>query len=272
VPGYVDLGGRAVAASGPRDREVTRVAREGQEIGLVIHDKRLLAERGVLSETIAAARLAIENEQLQAELNAQEAEIRASRVRIVLDGDRARRLLERDLHDGAQQRLVALSMAMPILHRRAPSAASANAIDLAQVALRDALDELRDVAHGIYPASLSDEGLAAALENLVERSATKIAVRGLPWGRFPATVEEAAYFAVAEILEDLDENRGRAGITVDQLGDELRLTVRRPGPVPGFDRRILAISDRVSALDGTVAVERGGGDGAVELLVSIPCA
>jgi signal transduction histidine kinase len=175
------------------------------------------------------------------------------------------------LHDGAQQRLVALSMMMPLLRGRALSATAADAIDVAHAALRAALDELREVAHGIYPASLRDDGLAAALEDLVERSPVKVAVCHLPGGRSPATVEEAAYFAVAEIVEDMDEHEGLGSIMVERTGAELRVTVCRPGPVTGLDRRVLAISDRVGALDGTVDVSRGGND-AVELRVSIPCA
>lgn len=270
VPGYVSIEGSPVAPPQGPGRAATIVTRDGQEIALVIHDERLLVEPRVVGETVAAARLAIENEQLQAELNAQASEIRASRLRIVRDGDRARRELERDLHDGAQQQLVTLSLAIRLLQGRAQTAATRDALDRADARLREALAELRDVAHGIYPAGLSDDGLAAAFEDLVERSTGQITLRGLPQGRFPAVVEEAAYFAVAEILDDLDEQEGPVSISVRPTEGRLDVEVHRNGPTACTADRVTEISDRIGALDGTVKIAESE-TGALDLRASIPC-
>jgi signal transduction histidine kinase len=268
--GYASIDGSPASPREEPGRIATPVIREGQEIAVVIHDQRLLAEPGVVAETIAAARLAIENEQLQAELSAQATEIRASRWRIVRDGDRARRELERDLHDGAQQRLVSLSLAIRLLQTRAQTSATRDALESADARLREALAELRDVAHGIYPAGLRDEGLAAAFEDLAERSMGRITLLDLPEERFPATVEEAAYFAVAEILEDLDEHEGPASIAARAAKGRIEVAVHRDGPVAYPADRMTEISDRIGALDGAVDITESP-TGALDLRASIPC-
>src|SRR5262249_2082317 len=152
-----------------------------------------------------AARLALQNEQLQAEVYAQLEDLRASRARIVEAADDERRRLERDLHDGAQQRIVALSLALQGLRSQLasdPGAELAARVAAPQATLQRGLAELRELAHGIYPAVLSDEGLAAALEALAEQADIPIRLETLTEARFPSAVENAAYFTIVEAIAD----------------------------------------------------------------------
>jgi signal transduction histidine kinase len=272
--GYVDLDGAPVAPGLDARRATTPLVREGREIAVIVHEAELLSDPGLIEDAIAAARLAVENEALQAEVRAQMNEIRASRARIVAAADAERRRLERDLHDGAQQRLVGLSLGLRLLRNAAERGGDRDlisALDGADAELRHALAELRDVAHGIYPAVLSDEGLAAALETLSERLPASVRVGRLPDGRFPASVEAAAYFAAVEIVRDLPESDGGASIEVLRTDGELIVAVERAARMADADERLLEIADRVGALDGKVDVGSAT-NGRVYMKARIPCA
>src|SRR5439155_15441101 len=161
----VDARGRAVTPHA----EVTSLARGGHEIALLLHRPGLLDDPGLVEEVASAARLALDNERLQAETQAQLEDLRGSRARVIATGDAERRRLERDLHDGAQQRLVGLSLALRLASSRLGPDADPERlaqIEDAQLELSAALAELRELAHGIFPAVLADEGLAAALDAL----------------------------------------------------------------------------------------------------------
>src|SRR5207249_4829505 len=159
----------------------------------------------LLASAGAAARLALENERLQAELRAQLAELRASRARIVSAGDEERRRLERDLHDGAQQRLLSLGLALQLARAKlGPDAnGAAELVAEADGELRAALDELRELARGIHPAVLSEQGLAAALKTLAERSPILVTIAEVPDQRLSTPAEAAAYFLVSEALANV---------------------------------------------------------------------
>jgi signal transduction histidine kinase len=160
----------------------------------------LLDNPELVEEVASAARLALENERLQAEVRAQLEDLRASRARIIEAGDAERRRLERDLHDGAQQRLVGLTLALRLLRAQLGPDQDQQLtarLDEAEAELRRAVTELRGLAHGIHPAVLSDEGLAAALEALAEGTLAPLRIAAVPQERFPPAVETAAYMVVA---------------------------------------------------------------------------
>jgi signal transduction histidine kinase len=216
----------------------------------------------------AAARLALENERLQAEVRARLEELRASRARIVEASDAERKRLERDLHDGAQQRLVGLSLALRLLRSQLPAQAEPETLarlDEAEAELREAIAELRDLAHGIFPAVLADEGLAAAVEALTEEARVPIRLRGLPGARFEPLVETAAYTVVAEA--ERAATRGLA-VRAEQSADCLVVEVEADGVGDGLD--LVGLEDRVGALEGRLAVEREGGR--VTIRAELPCA
>jgi signal transduction histidine kinase len=272
--GYVDVDGRPSSATVGAGRAVTPLVRAGRELAVVVHDERLVADTGLVEDAIATARLAVENEQLQAEARAQMNEIRASRARIVEAGDHERRRLERDLHDGAQQRLVGLSLALRLLRNEAERAGASDALPLLDEAdreLRQALAALREVAHGIHPAVLTDEGLAAALETLSERLPRTLRLGHVPDERYAAPIEAAAYFAAAELVRDLSDGEGSASVDVARREGMLIVDVERLGRMAEAHERIVEISDRVGALDGELDVS-GGPNGRVRMRARIPCA
>ena len=263
---YVDATGRPVpepvAAPG---RAVTALVRDGGRIAAVAHTAAL---PDLERELGAAVRLALENERLQAEALAQLDQLRASRVRIVETGDSERRRLERDLHDGAQQRLLALSYDLRLARAQAQADGDAptgslliEATDHAQAALR----ELRELAHGIYPAVLAEAGLAAALASLADAAPLPVEILAAAEGRHPAAVETCAYLLVAEALDDATgRDASHATVSVLQDGGRLVVTVEDDGT----DRtaELVQLADRVGALDGQLAVEP------TRLLAELPCA
>jgi signal transduction histidine kinase len=265
-------GGRLVDAQGrPVDvdarREQTRLVRDGEVVALLAHTPGLLDDEQLVDEVAAASRLALENARLQAEVRARLEELRASRARIVETGDAERKRLERDLHDGAQQRLVGLSLSLRLARSQLTAGADPQTIarlDDADAELRAAIAELRELAHGIFPAALADEGLAAAVESLVEDGWVPLAIRALPEGRFPPQVETAAYTLVAEAT------RAAAGGVVVEVKRSDGTLVVDVEPVDENRLDVVALRDRLGALDGRLALERGE-DGTVTLHAELPC-
>lgn len=273
-PGYVDANGNPLSLTVARGRAVTPLVREGREIAVILHADQLLSDPGVIEDATSAAHLAVENEQLQAEARAQMREIRASRARLVEAADAERKRLERDLHDGAQQRLVGLSLGLRLLRNEAERSGARDAIPVLENAdrqLRQALAELRDVAHGIYPAVLAEEGLAAALETLAERLPPSLRLGNLPEERFPAPVEAAAYFAAAEIVRDLGDG-APASINVARADGRLIVAVARSGPLDDAGERLVEIRDRIRALDGEIIEGDPQSDSELRIEARIPCA
>ncbi|MCC6420713.1 MAG: hypothetical protein IT429_20940 [Gemmataceae bacterium] len=193
----------------------------GRTMAAIVHDPALLENAGLVEAVAAALRLAVENEQLQADVQAQLGEVRESRARIVRAGDEERRRLERDLHDGAQQRLVALSLAIQQARAQvgsdAPAAADATlaaTLDAAAGQVRDALAELRDLARGMHPTVLTEAGLGPALAALARRSPVPVRVDGIPTARLSPEVEAAAYFVVSEGLANVAKHAPEADAVV----------------------------------------------------------
>jgi PAS domain S-box-containing protein len=205
----------------------------------------------------------------------QDEEIRASRARIVAAGDEARRRLERNLHDGAQQRLVALSLALRLAQSKLttdPEAATA-VLDSAREELSAALDELRELARGIHPAVLTDRGLPAALEALASRSPIPVEIEA-PEEELPRPVEAAAYYVVAEALANVAKYAGASGATVRICREDGRALVEVGddgvgGADPAAGTGLRGLSDRVEALGGTLTVDSPEGGG-TRVSVEIP--
>jgi signal transduction histidine kinase len=217
----------------------------------------------------SVARLGLHNERLQAETRAQLEELRASRARIVASGDAARQRLERDLHDGAQQRLVTLALAVRLARMQLPAdtdPADAERLAEAELEVQAALADLRGIAHGIYPSILGDEGLAAALEMLAEDPAVSIHLTALPGGRFEPAVESAAYVLVAEVVKR--STGGPASVAVRRADKLLLVDVDVTGrsPDPFID-----LEDRFGALGGAIEVSSRSGE-RIRIHGEVPCA
>ena len=212
--GWVDVEGCPIGLPEPgTGRASTIVEQEGQPVAALVHDPSLDANRGLLDAAVAAASLALQREQLQADLRARVEELRRSRQRLVEAGDAARRRIERDLHDGAQQRLVALAIELR-LAEKAMAGDPTRAQEIlagARAELAGALEELRELARGIHPAVLTDRGLGAAVELLVGRSLVPVDLHAIPDERLPPPVEAAAYFVLSETLVNVQKYSEAAG-------------------------------------------------------------
>jgi signal transduction histidine kinase len=268
---FVDEEGRPVPLPEPGSapRAWTPVEHEGRRVAAIIHDASLRASPELLQAAAAAASLALDNEQLKAELRARVEELRASRIRIVEASNAARRRLERDLHDGAQQQLVALAVDLKLLRNRVgASSDTGKLIDGIQGKLAAALDELRELARGLHPGILTDRGLAPALDALAARAPLPIKCTvDLP-DRPPPEVEAVAYFVVAEALTNvLKYAQAREAIMHARYeGDDVVVELADDG-VGGADERkgtgLQGLRDRVGALDGTLEVMSDPGAGTV---------
>jgi signal transduction histidine kinase len=252
---YVDAIGRPVAEpTAAPGRAVTILVRDDRRMAVVSHTAAL---PDLERELGAAVRLALENERLQAEALAQLDQLRASRVRIVETGDSERRRLERDLHDGAQQQLLALSYDLRLARANAQADGDGHtgslltqATDQAQMAL----GELRELAHGIYPAILVEAGLAPALASLADAAPLPVEIHDAAERRYPAVVETCAYLLVVEALDDAaGRGASHAAVSVVQDGGRLVVTVEDDGT----DRTaaMVQLADRVGALDGRLDIE-----------------
>ncbi|HEY2667034.1 MAG TPA: GAF domain-containing protein, partial [Actinomycetota bacterium] len=196
------------------------------------------------------------------------AELAASRARIVAAADQARRRIERDLHDGTQQRLVTLTLRLRAAEQSLSSHQKELRKELADVAggLADALEELRELARGIHPAILSEAGLAPALKALARRSAIPIELELGVEGRLPAPVEIASYYAVSEGLANAAKHARASVVHVraELLGGELRVTIQDDGvggAEPSRGSGLLGLTDRMAALGGVLAVLSPAGEG-----------
>jgi len=261
---YADARGRGVDVTGAQGRAATPLLRDGQPVAMLLHRRDLVDNLELVEEVASAARLALENERLQAEVRAQLDDLHSSRVRIIEAGDAERRRLERDLHDGAQQRLVGLSLALRLLRGQLGTDQDpelAARLDEAEAELRRAVAELRELAHGIHPAVLSDEGFAAAVEALAEGTPAPLRITALPNERFSPAVETAAYLVVAEAAK-----AGTAHVSAKRHDDALVVDVDTEAEPDG----LVDLEDRVGALDGRLAVERAHGGG-VRIRAEIPC-
>jgi signal transduction histidine kinase len=256
---HVDAHGRPVAVPAPGGSvAVTSIERDGAAVALVLHDPAVLGEEDLAREIGAAARVAVDNERLQAQSQAQLGELRASRARVVETADATRRRLERDLHDGAQQRLVSLALMLQLATDSVDPRVAAQ-LRAAEAELRAATVELRELAHGIHPAALSEEGLGPAVRALADRVPLAIDALELPPRRPSPAVETAAYYLVDEVARASEATR--LSLRADTAALAIELV---PDGVPAA--ALSHVRDRIAALDGELVVEEG------RVSARIPCA
>jgi signal transduction histidine kinase len=273
--------GRWIDADGsPREleegpsRAITLVTAQGREIAALVHDPALHDEPGLVDSVRATAGLVLENERLAAEVRAQLGEVRASRARLVVATDAERRRLERDLHDGAQQRLVTLSVRLGLAASRR-DAATAEVIANAQNEVEEVIAELRELARGIHPTLLREDGLDAAVAALARRAPLPVAAHGSAGGRLSDAVELAAYFLVSESLTNVAKHASasEASVLLERGAGTLVVSVTDDGA--GGARAtagsgLAGLRDRLEALDGRLVVESEPGSGTT-VRGEIPC-
>jgi signal transduction histidine kinase len=268
---YVDARGRPVQPpTTETGRSTTIVRHDGDPLAMILHDAALDAEPGLVGAAGGAALMMLENARLEADLRASVADLRASRARLASAADAGRREIERNLHDGAQQRLVALRMRL----------ADAEALAVSDDALRrslgelgadteETIDELRSLAHGVYPAVLVDHGLASALTAVARHSPLPVRVTAAPAGRFAPAIEAAVYFCCLEAIQNAVKHAGeRATVAVSVRAHAGRVTFEIRDDGVGFDVHdvhggygLTNLHDRVAAVGGDVHVASGLGAG-----------
>jgi signal transduction histidine kinase len=273
---YADAAGAPVALPPPGgDRAVMPIERDGDEVAALVYDASLDDDPELVEAVRAAAGIAIENERLQAESHMRLAELKASRERIVTAGDAERRRLERDLHDGAQQRLVAIALQLQLLKRRVSDDTGAQRlVTTASDELAESLAELRELARGIHPAVL-EHGLAAALAALATRSTVATTLSYEPTERLPAQIELAAYFVASEALANVGKyaQASHATIRVRRSGQTASIEIADDGIGGADDARgsgLRGLVDRVEALDGELQVASPPGVGTT-VTARLPC-
>jgi len=273
---FVGIDGRTVEPAAAAGQTVTVLERHGQRIAALVHDPALGEDPALLSAVSTAAGLALENERLLAELRAQLERLRESRARIVEAGDTELRRLERNLHDGAQQRLVSLALGLGLAESKVEQE-PATAVTLLQAAreeLAQALSELRELARGIHPAVLTERGLTYALTTLAERAPVEVVLDVQLDRRPPPAIEAAAYYVVAEALANVAKYAQATTATVSVTIDRERLHVEvADDGVGGADASagsgLRGLDDRVQAFGGSLRVISPPGQG-TQILAELP--
>jgi signal transduction histidine kinase len=275
---FVDSAGAPVEVPGEASkRAATMVEREGRRIAALVHDRALTNDPSLVAAVAAAAGLQLENERLEAELRAQLQEVRASRARIVEAAHEERRRIERNLHDGTQQRLVSIAMILGLAEARvaADPGAASRIIGEARDGLSAALVELRELSQGIHPGVLTERGLGTAVDDLALRMHLPVEVGVTLAERLPARVETAAYYVIAEALTNVAKHAHATAVQVD-VGREDGMALiavaddGRGGAEAGRGSGLRGLRDRVEALGGRLALESPVGVGTV-VRAEIPC-
>jgi signal transduction histidine kinase len=276
---YVDAAGTPVQL--PEDgplRAVTRLENDGRPVAALVHDPSLREEPKLIDAVAAAARLSLENARLQAETRAQLVQVRESRARIVAAADEERRRIERDIHDGAQQRLVALGLQLRNAQRRLGRETDPEVEQLLSDAVGElqlAVYELRELARGVHPAVLTEEGLAAALESLVGRTPFPITL-DVAEERLPEQVEATAYFVACEALTNMAKHAhaSRATICAHRQDGVVKVEIEDDGIGGAFAKDgsgLRGLADRVEALGGRLTIESPP-SGGTRIVAEMPCA
>jgi signal transduction histidine kinase len=250
-------------------RSVTEIYDQGRRVAAVLHDESLRAQRGLVEAAGALALAALENQRLKTQLDLSLESLRESRARIQAAADSERRRIERDLHDGAQQRLAALRIRLELAAeavRGDPDRAAALLRELGGE-VEEALDDVRALARGIFPPVLADRGLADALREAARRAPIPTTVEIHGPSRYPPKIEAAVYFCCLEALQNIAKHAGgatSASVSVDG-GDVLRFDVVDDGP--GFDQGspqgsgLTNMRDRIRAVGGALTITSTRGEG-----------
>ena len=275
---YSDMDGRPVELPDEGgERVATPVDRAGNPVGALIHDRSLREEPELLEAVSAAAGIALENARLHAELQARLEELRGSRARIVEVGQKERQRLERNLHDGAQQRLVALSLELSLLEEQVADDPEARVwLERVRGEIAASLTELRELAHGIHPAVVSGHGLGVALEQLAACSAVPVKLRIETEGRLPEPLEVAAFYLVSESLANVGKHAqaSTASVAVTRADGQLIVEIVDDGIGDADTERgsgLRGLADRVEALGGRLRVWSPVGGG-TRVRAELPCA
>jgi signal transduction histidine kinase len=266
--GYVDPAGQPIILPERPggERGVASLERSGETLAVLSYDPAIDREDpGRIDAVASVARLALENERLAAQVRAQLEEVRASRSRIVEAADAERRRIERDLHDGAQQRLVALAMRLD--QAREGTAGAAALIDATTAELLTAVREVRDLARGLHPTILTESGLAAAVDALAERTPFPV-TSNVPDERFPIEVEVAAYYVIAEGLTNIARYAEATEAHVEVVAADGRVIVTvkdngRGGADPAGGSGLRGLADRVATIGGKLQVTSRAGFGTI---------
>ena len=268
---YVDADGLEVTAPGPGSgRVLIEVRRDGQRAAAIVHDEQLREGPELVQAAGAAALLAYENARLEDDLREVIVDLRDSRARLAAASDTERRRLERDLHDGAQQRFIAFRMKLASVREQAQESTLQRRLGELDDDLEGALDSLRELAQGIYPALLADEGLGAALVSVCDDTDSPVHLSAKV-GRFPIAIESAMYYCALEAIQNALKHAGSDAdpmVLVEERDGGLELTVRDRGY--GFDPSSAKLGDglrnmrdRIGAVGGDLLVESSPGRGTV---------
>ena len=275
---YVDEVGRPLELPAQSSgRASVEINLGNQRLGAIIYDSTLIGDPEIVSAAGRVVALAVDRERLLAEQRANQDALLQSRRRIVAAGDRERRRIERNLHDGAQQRMMSLALAVRLAEARVDKSDPIAAALLADASdeLNGALRDLRELARGVHPALLTDVGLCGALESLAERSTIPVELSVSIDGSLPMAVEVGAYYVVAEALTNAAKHsyatRARVRASVSdrllrvEVGDDgVGGAVVRPGS--GLE----GLGDRVDSLGGKLHISSPVGGG-TELVAELPC-
>jgi signal transduction histidine kinase len=274
---YADVDGRALTLRElAQGRATTLIDRNGKHVAALVHDPSLQDEPELLNAVTAAAGIAVENGRLQAELKARLVELQGSRARVIDAGQKERQRLERNLHDGAQQRLIALSLELSLLaHRVAADPDARKRVVQAREEIAISLEELRDVARGIHPAVLSGHGLEVALESMAARAPVPVRLTVDLEGRLHERLEVAAYYVVSESLANIAKHARAtsASVKVSRSNGQVLVEIVDDG-IGGADTEagsgLRGLADRVESLGGRLRVwtPQGGG---TRVKAEFPC-
>jgi signal transduction histidine kinase len=257
-------------------RRVTLVKQNGEQIAALVYDATLGEEPELVEAVSAAAGIALENGRLEAELRARLQELHGSRTRVVEAQQHERRRLERNLHDGAQQRLVALALELGMLAEQADSdPATQTRLKRARIEVAESLNELRDLARGLHPAVVSGHGLAVALESLVAVAPLEVQLNTDRLPRLPESLEVAAYYVVSESLTNAAKHAQASRVTVDVgVADSTLIVEIVDDGIGGADSErgtgLRGLADRVEALNGNLRVWSAVGKG-TRIRAELPC-
>lgn len=276
---WLTASGESLTTIAPAETQQIIPIGDGEATAALVHDRSLHEDPGLLSAVTALVRLVLDNERLAVEVREQLAEVRASRARLVEAAEAERRRIERDLHDGAQQRLIAVALALQEARDDArtvdPDAAFMRRLDESSEELLAAIEELRELARGIHPAVLTEDGLGVAVAGLARRATVPVAVHVELESRLDPAVETAAYYVVAEALTNLTRHSRATGASVRVVRSNGMLEVDvdddgQGGADPARGSGLRGLTDRLDAISGSLDVSSPP-LGGTHLKARIPC-